>query len=286
MARPLRIEFEGALYHVTSRGNEKKDIFLDNKDRGMFLDILADVTAKYNWLCHAYCLMNNHYHLLIETPEGNLSRGMRQLNGIYTQRFNKRHGRVGHLFQGRYKAILVDKEGYLLEVARYIVLNPVRAGIVDKPGKWEWSSFRATGFNKRPHSCLTVQWILNQFSEDIGIAKREYVKFVLAGIGKESIWKELKAQVILGGEGFIEMVKTMLQQRGRNKEVPKTQRYVWRPSLEEIFTEQVQRNRELRNKKITEAVYKYGYTQAEVADYLGVHYSTISKVLNNSRFKT
>ena len=107
MARPLRIEFPGAVYHVTSRGNERKAIFRDDQGRKTFLDTLKDVTLRYNWLCHAYCLMENHYHLLIDTPDGNLSVGMRQLNGIYTQRFNKRHGRVGHLFQGRFKAVLV-----------------------------------------------------------------------------------------------------------------------------------------------------------------------------------
>jgi len=128
MARPLRIEFPGAVYHVTSRGNERKAIFRDDQDHKIFLDTLADVTLRYNWLCHAYCLMDNHYHLLIDTPDGNLSIGMRQLNGIYTQRFNKRYSRVGHLFQGRFKAVLVQKDSHLLEACRYVVLNPVRAG--------------------------------------------------------------------------------------------------------------------------------------------------------------
>src|SRR4030042_5793823 len=129
MARPLRIEFPGAVYHVTSRGNARQTIFIDDEDRGGFLDLLSIVVERFNWICHAYCLMGNHYHLLIETPDGNLSKGMRELNGIYTQHFNRRHGRVGHVFQGRFKAILVEKDSYLLELCRYIVLNPVRAGI-------------------------------------------------------------------------------------------------------------------------------------------------------------
>ena len=133
MARPLRIEFEGALYHVTSRGNARQHIFLHDSDRKKFFDVLADVVERFQWICHAYCLMDNHYHLVIETPEANLSRGMRQLNGVYTQVFHRRHGRVGHLFQGRYKAILVEKESYLLELAKYVVLNPVRAGLVSYP---------------------------------------------------------------------------------------------------------------------------------------------------------
>ncbi|MEJ2696952.1 MAG: transposase [Candidatus Sulfobium sp.] len=145
MARPLRIEYDGALYHVTSRGNERKRIFRDDEDRAAFLDTLLKVNERYNWMCHAYCLMNNHYHLIIETPDGNLSQGMRQLNGVYTQLFNRRHHRVGHLFQGRFKTILIEKEGYLLEVSRYVVLNPVRAKAVERPEHWKWSSYRGTG---------------------------------------------------------------------------------------------------------------------------------------------
>ena len=130
MARPLRLEFAGALYHVTSRGDRLEDIYNSDEDREAFLEVLAEVCARYNWKCHAYCLMSNHYHLLVETPDANLSKGMRHLNGVYTQRFNREHKEAGHLFQGRYKAILVDKKNYLLELARYIVLNPVRAEMV------------------------------------------------------------------------------------------------------------------------------------------------------------
>ena len=129
MARPLRLEYPGAIYHITSRGNARADIFLDDSDRELFLSILADTVDHYNWLCHAYCLMGNHYHLLIETPDPNLSLGMRHLNGVYTQTFNRSHKRVGHLFQGRYKAVLVEKGTHLLELCRYIVLNPVKANM-------------------------------------------------------------------------------------------------------------------------------------------------------------
>jgi len=145
MARPLRIEYDGALYHVTSRGNERKSIFRDDADRKLFLKTLSQVTDRFNWVCHAYYLMNNHYHLVIETPDGNLSKGMRELNGVYTQAFNRRHHRVGHLFQGRFKGILVQKESHFLEVCRYVVLNPVRAKAVKHPREWAWSSYRATG---------------------------------------------------------------------------------------------------------------------------------------------
>ena len=130
MARPLRIEFAGAVYHVTSRGNHRAMIYEDDGDRVLFLEVLESVVERFNWLCHAYCLMGNHYHLLIETPEGNLSAGMRHLNQVYTQRYNRAHGVVGHLFQGRFKSVLIEKEAHLLEVCRYVVLNPVRAGMV------------------------------------------------------------------------------------------------------------------------------------------------------------
>jgi putative transposase len=134
MSRPLRIEYPGALYHLTSRGNARQDIFLDDTDRAVFLDVLASVIERHGWHLYAYCLMGNHYHLLAETPHSNLSRGMRWLNGVYTQRFNRRHERVGHILQGRFKAILAERESYLLELSRYTVLNPVRAGMTGAPG--------------------------------------------------------------------------------------------------------------------------------------------------------
>jgi len=160
MARPLRIEYPGAVYHVTSRGNEKKPVFKDDTDRLTFLNTLQHVNKRYNWICHAYCLMTNHYHLLIETPDGNLSIGMRQVNSVYTQLFNKRHGRAGHLFQGRYKAILIQKDSHLLEVCRYVVLNPVRARMAEKPEEYRWSSYLATAGKAQPHPCLTSDWVL------------------------------------------------------------------------------------------------------------------------------
>ena len=135
MARPLRIEFVDALYHVTSRGNRREPIYEDNRDRDVFLNVLEGVVKRFRWLCHAYCLMGNHYHLLIEPPEPNLSRGMRQLNGVYTQKYNLLHKEVGHVFQGRFKAFVVERESHLLELCRYIVLNPVRAGLVESRGR-------------------------------------------------------------------------------------------------------------------------------------------------------
>ena len=163
MARPLRIEYEEAVYHVTSRGNARDRIFSDDSDKEKFLEKLNSVIKRYNWLCHAYCLMDNHYHLLIETLDANLSMGMRQLNGVYTQAYNRRHKRPGHLFQGRYKAILIQKENYLLELCRYVVLNPVRAKIVKNPEDWKWSSYLATAGSIKKQEYLTIDWVLGQF---------------------------------------------------------------------------------------------------------------------------
>src|SRR6185295_167128 len=173
MARPLRIEFSGAVYHVTSRGNARQNIVVDDRDRSQFLAVLAHVVDRYGWLCHAYCLMDNHYHLLLETPQPNLSLGMRQLNGRYTQGFNRRHTRVGHLLQGRFTAILVEKEAHLLELCRYVVLNPVRAKLVSHPRRWAWSSYRATVGETRAPAWLRTDWILGQFGSRVGVAREQ-----------------------------------------------------------------------------------------------------------------
>ena len=164
MSRPLRIEYAGALYHVTSRGDGQKEIYLDDKDRREFLTILGRVCERFNWMVHAYCLMSNHYHILVETPEGNLSQGMRQLNGVYTQSFNKNHKRVGHVYQGRYKAIIVQKDSYLLELSRYVVLNPVRARMVRSVVDWPWSSYRSTCGMTPPYEWQDTDWVLSAFS--------------------------------------------------------------------------------------------------------------------------
>ena len=292
MARPLRIEFPGAVYHITSRGDRRERIFENDKDRETFLEILGSVVKRYNFLCHAYCLMDNHYHLLIETPDGNLSGGIRQLNGVYTQKFNKIHNTVGHLFQGRFKSILVEKESYLLELCRYIVLNPVRAGIVNKPGQWNWSSYAATaGRVKRP-DFLTTDWILSQFKEERKEAQRIYEEFVLSGIGKETPWKDLKGGVILGKDSFVQKIKVYLQERKKMREIPRIERFAIRPKLSEMFSQI--KNKKERNEKIYAAHIEYGYTLKQIADCLGIHYSTVSKAIKNeakrqeqnSQFKT
>ena len=280
MARPLRIQYDGAVYHVSSRGNARKPIFKDQEDRIQLLNTLHQINNRFNWLCHAYCLMNNHFHLIIETPDGNLSSGMRQLNGIYTQRFNRKHHRVGHVFQGRFKAILVEKETYLLELCRYVVLNPVRSHTVEDPRGWKWSSYSGTGGIKNPHPCLTIDWILGQFGTRKITAHKLYRRFVKEGIGKNSIWSQLKGQSLLGEGKFVDLLAPHLRRQGSIKEIPRKQRFVNRPGLATLFTNILLRNKSKRNGAITKAVGTYGYTQMEVADFLGMHYSTISRLTN------
>jgi REP element-mobilizing transposase RayT len=282
MARPLRVEFPGAVYHVTSRGNAKQAIFIDDEDKSRFFDVLSIVVERFNWLCHAYCLMENHYHLLVETPNGNLSRGMRELNGAYTQGFNQRYRRVGHLFQGRYKAIIVEKDNHLLSLCRYVVLNPVRVGLIKKPEQWKWSSYGATiGLVKRL-SFLTVDWILSQFGERKMVAKEKYRKFVMEGIDKESPWETLKGQIFLGTDGFIKQLRGFLDEKEKIKEVPRLQRYVARPSLSGLFRGKKRKERKERkaeDKTIYSAYVRYGYTMKEIAEHLGIHYATISRAI-------
>lgn len=285
MARPLRIEFEGALYHITSRGNARQSIFKDDQDRLLFLDTVKRVVERYHWLCHAYCLMDNHYHLIVETPEGNLAKGMRQLNGVYTQLYNRRHHRTGHMFQGRYKAILVQKESHSLEVCRYVVLNPVRAKIVKDAGRWRWSSYCGTTGVEEPHGCLTTDWVLGQFGERRGRAQAAYREFVKAGIGGETIYKSVTAQSLLGREDFVEKVIGHVRGYEKVKEIPKGQRYLGRPSLGDLFKAAL-KGKEKRDRRIFEAAQRYGYSQKEIAEHLGMHYSTISKIVGSPRSKT
>ncbi len=275
MTRPLRLEFEGALYHVTSRGNARKNIFLDDADRRHFLGILAEVVDRFGWICHAYCLMTNHYHLLIETPDANLSRGMHLLNGVYTQWFNHRHDRVGHLLQGRFKAILIEKESHLLEVARYIVLNPVRAKVVRSARDWRWSSYRATAGQVEAPSFLTTEWILSQFDSDPKRAVWAYRQFVQEGRGMD-LWDGLRAGSLLGSDGFVDKLRPLLKEKPIDPEYRKHERFAARPSLEELFSDVS--DKATRNERIYQAIRLHHYTLQEVGDYVGLLYSTVSVI--------
>ncbi|MFZ6768241.1 transposase [Undibacterium sp. Di26W] len=179
------------LDHYTSRGDRREDIYLDDDDRQEWLTVLAEVCDRFNWVVHAYCEMSNHYHLLVETLDGNLSRGMRQLNGLYTQRFNRRHKQVGHLFQGRYKAILIQKEAHLLELTRYIILNPVRAGMVSLPEQWHWSSYDFCVRDQHAPPWLDTDWLLGQFGVKRKQARRKPEEAGVRGSWGRGSWGQV-----------------------------------------------------------------------------------------------
>lgn len=275
MTRPLRIEFPGAVYHVTSRGNRHAAIFTDADDRRTFLRVLGEATARFNLLCHAYCLMDNHYHLLLETPEANLSRYMRHLNGVYTQTFNLAHHKCGHLLQGRYAAILVSREEHLLEACRYVVLNPVRAGVCDSPAQYTWSSYRATAGLAKAEPFLTTRWILERFATGPIEAAAKYSEFVLDG-GKESIWEDLIAGSVLGNMEFASHHLPNAVFGSGMHEIAKEQRYANRPPLETLL----RADGDIWE-KAKEAADIYGFTQNEIAAKLGVHFTTVSRHLRH-----
>jgi REP element-mobilizing transposase RayT len=277
MSRPLRIEFEGALYHVTSRGDRRERIFEDDQDRTGFLDLLGRVAVDFNWVVHAYCLMSNHYHLLLETPDGNLGKGMRQLNGVYTQDSNRRHGRVGHLFQGRYKAILVDADSYLMELSRYVVLNPVRAGMVGSARDWPWSSYLPMLGEAEASDWLETDGLLASFGKRRTEARRRYAEFVAAGVGQPSIWSGLNRQVYLGDDAFI----AKMQRKAGDSEdvnVPRAQRRPPAPSMAAIARKH--RNRDAAM-VAAHATGEYSYQQ--IAEHFGVHFSTVGRVVRQAK---
>jgi putative transposase len=288
MARPLRIEFENALYHITARGFEKKTIFLDVSDRKKFLYYLKENLKRYNVLLYAYVLMDNHYHLLIETLMPNLNRFMHDLNTSYSVYYNRRINRVGPLFQGRYKSLLVDKESYLLELSRYIHLNPVRSGYVAKAEKYPWSSYRTyLGLDKK--EWINWEWIRERFGNR---PYAEYRKFVFNRLRGPNPFKDLVAGFILGSKSFVENIKEKMSKRGWQAEVPslkklkshtldeiveKTARY-FRVDKKELLN----RRRDYMPRKI--ALYltrKYTSEKIEdIANKFGIGYPAVSKAID------
>jgi putative transposase len=200
MGRTPRIQFAGALYHVTTRGNAKQRVCLDDWDYTWLAAQIGEAVTRCGWICHSYCLLGNHFHLSIETPEPNLAKGMRILNGPYAQRFNRRYDRVGHVFQGRYRAALVKRNEHLLELSRYIALNPVRAGLCARPELWPWSSYRATIGLEKPPSWLAIDALLEPFSDGPTPAALRYRNFVEDGLRVPS--KTRRSVHLVPGHGY------------------------------------------------------------------------------------
>jgi putative transposase len=235
MARLLRIEYAHGLYHITARGNARMDIFLNDTHRGRFLEILSRTCERHNGLCHAYCLVGNHYHLLVETIDPTLWKGMKYLNGTYSQYFNRSIHRVGHVFQGRYKSVIVDKDSYLLELSRYLALNPVRAGMVSHLEDWKWSSYRGAIGLEVAHPCVDSRWLLGLFGKSRAVAQRRYKAFVAKEGSDSSPLENVKNQIYLGSDEFITKVQTCIRSDQSVDDIPKPQRYAAPNRLKSMF---------------------------------------------------
>ena len=274
MSRPLRLEFKGALYHVTSRGDRREPIVGDDTDRRAWLAVLEQGLERFEATAFAYCLMGNHYHVVVQTHRPNLSRLMRHVNGVYTQTYNRRHGVVGHLFQGRFKAILVEEESYFLEVCRYVDLNPVRANMVKRPQDWAWSSYRAhTGRGE------ALAWL------DSGALHRRlapraprrdgpqrYAEFVAQGRGVK-LWDEaLTGQIYLGGEAFVKRMQARAELPDAAN-IPRAQRRMHGHALQWYL------DRYDRDTAIARAHLEGGHTQSMIARATDLSVSRVSRLV-------
>lgn len=255
----------GGIVHVTARGNNRAAILPTAEHRDRFEATLGRVVERYSWICHAYVVMDNHYHLLIETPLPNLSVGMRQLNGLYAQWFNRRHNRSGHVFEGRFKSIAVERDEHFLEAARYIVLNPVRTVRPRRFVDWRWSSYQATAGLARCPRFLTVAGVLGALGSERGIAQQRYREFVAERI-ERSLHERLVGEIYLGDDEFIRD----LMPEEPLAEVPRVQWQPLRPSLTMLCDEPV---------GLLTAYRTYGYRLRQIADHLGVHPATVSRTL-------
>ena len=284
MARPLRIEYEKAFYHITQRGTEKKEIFKTDRDKERFLRYLGQAYDRYHSICHTYDLMDNHYHLIIETPKANISRIMHYLNTSYAVYYNTKHKRVGPLYQGRYKAILIDADEYLHHLSRYIHLNPVRAKMVKDPIAYKWSSYRCfIGKEKKP-KWLETGFILADFGNSRAKAQKEYKRFVEEGIGREDVKIKdgVYKGIILGREGFIEEIKKRFIDGKEDKAVPvirdiQRESEMGKEEMEKIVRTEIEGEKEIR--KIT--IYllkKYTHKRLEeiAGSYENITYSGVS----------
>lgn len=231
MARALRVEYPGAMYHITSRGNRRQRIFDDDRDREHFLALLGEASRRFGWVVSVYVLMTNHFHVVLETPEPNLALGMKWLNSTYACWYNRRHGKIGHLFGERYKGIHVQTEEYLQRLARYVVLNPVRAKMVASAGEYRWSSYLATaGLEDRPE-WLAVEQLVAWFGE-ASSWQENYIAYVADGIGTpDPIWRGLRRRVFLGTEQWLRSMRQKIEVKWRHSDIPLDQRAAARPSM-------------------------------------------------------
>jgi len=284
MARQLRIEFPGAFYHVTARGNERKAVFKSIQDREKFCDYLESASNRYGAVIHAYCLMDNHYHLLIETPLGNLSKIMQHINGAYTTYFNIKRQRSGHLFQGRYKSILVEIDEYAKELSRYIHLNPVRAKMVKTPEEYQRSSYRYYVDKKKAPKWLYRDFILGYFGKRLSISQRKYKEFVHSLVGEDydSPFADVISSVILGSSEYAQAIKDQfLKKKPQDRELPALTELVDRPgirAISEMVDSVIQTDDKLAKQIKLYFCHQYsGLKLQEIGDYFGIGQSGVSQ---------
>jgi REP element-mobilizing transposase RayT len=282
MARPLRLEFPGATYHVTSRGDRREAIYRDDADRSVQLQIITAALARFDARVLAYCLMGNHYHLVLHTRQANLSRLMRQINGVYTQAFNRRHGLVGHLFQGRFKAILVDRDAYLMSLCRYVERNPVAAGLVWAPGEWAWSSYRAhAGLAEVPPwldtQALHAQLLGRPPRDAVESARAAHLYAALAAQAPGvSLWQgNLTAQIFLGDGRFVARMQALASVgQSQTTEIPRAQRL---PSLS--LPQCLEHCGGRRAQALRMAHVEGGLTMSSLAREIGLSVSRVSRLI-------
>ena len=281
MARPLRLELPGAVYPLTTLGNAGQPVFRVAEDSALFLEILGQVCERFDWGCLAYCLLPDRYHLVVETRRATLARGMRQLNGRYTQAFNRRHGIGGHLFQGRYRAVMVEKPGFVAGVCGETLRRPLDLGLTDDAAAWRWSSCRATLGRLPPGRAapdwLAVQDMLAFYDADPVQARRRF-EALLKADGGPSVWENLRHQVFLGSADFVaemrERARSEAGRRGSLAEIPKAQWQAPPPPLESFAAGGASREEAMARAYLSGA-----YSQSSIAAHFGVHYSTVSRAV-------
>lgn len=275
MARQLRIQDAGLIYHVYARGNGKMTIYLDDEDRLDFLEVLGDTVDSHALVCHAYCLMPTHYHLVLTTLRANLSRAIQQLNRRYAQRWNRRHRHVGHVFQGRFGAQIVQEERYFLAVCRYVLANPVRGRLVDAPDDWPWSSLRGTLDADLAPPFLDTRLLLSHFGPtDAGIAVSSFARFVAVRPDEDDVPRD---QRILGDTAFAARFAT--QARAASRQVPWSERSA-PVSLDATFRHA--HSRTARNTAIVRA-HADGFSLAAIGRFVGLHPATVSTIVRRQR---
>lgn len=282
MARPLRLEFNNALYLVVAKGQDEQTIFKDDDDREEFLRVLQHSCERYGWILHGYALLDDSYFLVVRTPKPNLSKGMRQLNGVYTQSFNRRHNVDGHLFQGRFKSIVVDEKNFLAPLLADLSVEPVRAGIVRTANQWRWTSHRTLLGKRAPAPWFDLNGALAVFADKPAAATEAYKEAVGQARGRDPVWLLAKHQIFLGDAAFIKRMQKRLQSEADR--VAKEGKARPRPASVKSLASYEKRFKD-RDRAIYEAFASGHYTQSQIADHFKLHYTTISRIVSRQEAK-